>query len=122
MFQITFNAPVIKAAVEGAVKEALENTGDDLKDIVHQFVPVDTGDLRDSYQSEFPSPLTLRFGSAQDWAGAGGIGTKRGYETYYAPHVEFGEGHEFAQPHFVPAWEQAQKTFLVRFAEAAKKI
>lgn len=83
---------------------ALQMTGTALTSLIRQLVPVDTGDLRNSYISEVYGN-SLRVGSNRF------LGVyRRGYPTYYAPQVEFGLG-QSAQPHFVPAWKQARATY-----------
>lgn len=99
-------------------KKSLQDTGYTLLNIIHQFVPVDTGDLKRSYMWEMQDDDTMIVGSNQ-FRGV----YARPYTTYYAPHVELGLG--FAphpQPHFMPAWEQAEKTFIAHFTSNFRKL
>lgn len=101
-------------AAPGIARLALQDTAKDIVDITKQLVPVDTGDLRNSYMYEQVDEDTIRVGSSKNR----GV-YKRGYPTYYAPYVEFGsdqEGGE-AQPHFVPAFSRAASIFIARFKQ-----
>lgn len=97
-------------------KQALEQTARDIVDITRQFVPVDTGDLRNSYTYEFKDDDTIIVGSNKL------MGPRvRKNETYYAPWVEFGLDGQPDQPHFTPAFQQARKIFTARFKQLMEK-
>lgn len=97
-------------------KQSLQDTGYTMLNIIHQFVPIDTGDLKRSYMWEMQDEDTMIIGSNQ-FRGV----YARPYTTYYAPHVEFGWGNE-AQPHFMPAWDRAESIFSVQFKKNFRKL
>lgn len=100
-------------SMDEGVEEALEQTADDITNIIKQLVPVDTGDLRDSYMWEKVEVGRYRIGSNP----TRGV-YRRGHPTFYAPFVEFGT---YKQPHFVPAFEQALPTFQARLTAILRK-
>jgi HK97 gp10 family phage protein len=91
----------IAEVAEEAVRDALEDTGNQTLRQIKSIVPVDTGDLRDSYMWEVNqsgSRVTMLIGSNPER----GV-YRRGHPTEYAPYVEFGTSRSSAQPHFLPA-------------------
>jgi len=94
----------------------LEQTAQDIVTITQQLAPVDTGDLRDSYQFEKVEVGTYRIGSNPKWGAY-----RRPHPTFYAPFVEYGTSNSPRQPHFVPAFQQALPTFQARLAEFLQK-
>jgi hypothetical protein len=78
----------IAEVAEEAVRDALEDTGNQTLREIKSIVPVDTGDLRDSYMWEVNqsgSRVTMLIGSNPER----GV-YRRGHPTEYAPYVEFG--------------------------------
>lgn len=110
------NLGAIRLDVYEASHEALKQASEDIVSITKQLVPVDTGDLKNSYMYEFQTEDSVIIGSNQ----SRGV-YKRGYPTYYAPYVEFGTEDHVEQPHFIHAWEQARNILRIRFAEQMAK-
>lgn len=89
--------------------EALELTAREVVYRTRSRVPIDTGDLRNSYTYEFKNTFAVRVGSNRL------MGPRvRKNETYYAPQVELGLGQP-AQPHFIPAFDAARGIFTRHF-------
>ncbi|MFZ9272082.1 MAG: HK97-gp10 family putative phage morphogenesis protein [Ilumatobacteraceae bacterium] len=105
----------IAEVAEEAVRDALEDSGNQTIEEIRRLVPVDTGDLRDSYMKEIDqngSRVTMLIGSNPER----GV-YRRGHPTEYAPFVEFGTSRSSAQPHFLPA----MVNFDLLFPEALKQ-
>lgn len=105
------------AQMPGIAKKSLQDAGEDMLNIIQQFVPVDTGDLSRSYMWEMVDDDTMIIGSNQ-FRGV----YARPYTTYYAPDVEFGWGYaDHPQPHFMPAWDRAESIFIAKFKSNFRK-
>lgn len=109
MALLKFNFSNIAKNASFAVHSALEATASDIVNITQQLAPVDTGALRASYKWEWVKPDTVKIYSDYD-------------EVQYAFYVEYGTERMSAQPHFTPAFLQAEKTFKVRFEQLFAKI
>ena len=109
-FTLKSNLTAIAAQIKANNKEALELTAREVVYRTRSAVPIDTGDLRNSYTYEFKNTFTIRVGSNKL------MGPRvRKNETYYAPWVEFGlDGHPM-QPHFLPAFNAARGIFTRHF-------
>jgi len=77
-------------------REVIRKTTFDVEARAKQLVPVDTGLLRNSIQSEFESDLV------------GIVFTN----TKYAPFVEYGTSRMSAQPYMTPALESQRSPFI----------
>lgn len=110
--KVTLKSNLIKIGNKAKAinKEALELTAREVVYRTRSKVPIDTGDLRNSYTYEFKNTFSVRVGSNRL------MGPRvRKNETYYAPWVEFGlDGHP-VQPHFLPAFDAARGIFTRHF-------
>jgi HK97 gp10 family phage protein len=96
---------LLRIALEApkAAEKALRQTANDIVQVAKQLAPVDTGALQRSYRVEPADDSTMIVGT----------------EIEYAKSVEFGSSRGApAQPHFTPAFHQAEETFKVRLKEA----
>lgn len=109
--------PAIRQESQNFLELSLRKTSLDMLEIIRQLVPVDTGDLRDSYTYEFVDQHTIRIGSSMNR----GV-RRRPYLTYYAPYVEGLEGDNIPQPHFIPAWIRARQIFTKHFSDLIKEF
>ena len=93
----------ITAEIRPAAGEIVHNVGDTTVAEIMNLAPVDTGALRDSYleESEMISDLVFR---AQDG-------------VPYGIFQELGTSRMAAQPHVVPAMEDAEKIMIQAFME-----
>jgi HK97 gp10 family phage protein len=83
---------------------ALAETAADIVALTKDLTPVDTGRLRGSYRAELQGPDKVVIGT----------------DVPYGPHVEFGTSRSPAQPHFTPAFAQAEATFRARLTQKLK--
>lgn len=116
MAKLKSNLSAYADLTKDLITMSLEETAGELLARIRARVPVDTGDLKRSYKSLMINPQTMMVGSYQ-YQGV----YARGYPTFYAPWVEFGGQHE-KQPHFVPAWTQAQNIFVSRFKANLREL
>lgn len=91
----------IAAAAPKALSEALDETADFILTLIRLYVPVRTGALKASYRTERVSPLHLIIGSALN----------------YSVFVEYGTSRMGAQPHFTPAFLQAEQFLQAKIRE-----
>lgn len=98
------------------VETALDETGNETLNTIKQLVPVDTGDLRDSYMTEKEAPQTITIGS-NPYRGV----YRRGHPTTYAPYVEYGTSRTSPQPHFTPAMERVSDVFVRKLGEILRR-
>jgi HK97 gp10 family phage protein len=98
------------------VDTALNETTSETIELIRQLVPIDTGDLRDSYMSEKVDETTRRIGS-NPYRGV----YRRGYPTTYGPYVEYGTSRQAAQPHFTPAMERVSDTLVRKLGDALRR-
>jgi HK97 gp10 family phage protein len=99
---------LLRIALEApkAAEKALRQTANDIVQVAKQLAPVDTGALQRSYRVEPADDSTMIVGT----------------EIEYAPHVEYGTSNSPSQPHFIPAFHQAEETFKERLKQEVDKI
>lgn len=115
MAKLKSNLSALADQLPSIVQMALDQTGDALVSLIRQKVPVDTGDLRDSYTYEVFGNY-VRVGSNQ-FRGV----YRRGHPTFYAPDVELGYTNT-PKPHFLPAWQQAKATYRKHFTTLFREL
>lgn len=91
-FELTWNGPVVFAALQEALIEAFSNLGDTALEYMQNIVPVDTGQLRDSCFVQ----VNVEGGRIQVIVGAG---------APYAVYVELGTSSHSAQPFIRPTFD-----------------
>lgn len=91
-FQLTWNGPVLYAALQSALVEAFSQLSDEALAYMRSIVPVDTGTLQDSC---FAVVAT----------GGGRILVTIGATAYYAVYVELGTSRRSAQPFIRPTYD-----------------
>jgi HK97 gp10 family phage protein len=89
-----------------AGRRALLRTANDVLDISQQFVPVDTGELKESGLVEVIAEDEVHVG----------------YSAGHAIFPEFGTIHQAAQPYLTPAMQQARVTFEARLKQEMAKV
>jgi len=90
------NLPRIAERLPEAVSAIIRKAAFDIEANAKAIVPVDTGKLKNSISSEFPSPTEAIIAPHTD----------------YAVYVEFGTCHQRAQPYMRPAAERVAPAFL----------
>ena len=98
------------------LSDALVQTTEDLFDISQQLVPVDTGLLNASGETDITEFENGR--PTKTVFGYGGEGSQR---EQVAIWMEYGNSRVAAQPYMEPAAAQAEQTFKVRLEQAARK-
>ena len=115
----------IPVKVREAAKLALEQSAQEIVDTMRRFVPVESGDLRDS--------INWTWGDAP--SGAMTIGTVKGSaygsmritiyaggdKAFYGRFQEFGTKKMAANPFFFPAWRAKKKKVRSRLSRAISK-
>lgn len=115
----------IPVKVREAAKRALEQSAQEIVDTMRRFVPVESGDLRDS--------INWTWGDAP--AGTMTVGTVRGNnygsmritiyaggeKALYGRYQEFGTKNMAANPFFYPAWRARKKKVRSRLSRAISK-
>lgn len=90
--EITNRIPQVAAELDGELARLIKDATHDTWSEARRDAPVDTGELRDGYQEEF---------SADGRTGTVWNDVKHG------PYVELGTRRSRAQPHLLPAFEEA---------------
>ena len=116
IFQFNYDFSTFLGDISKEVESALEEAGEDVLATTKQLAPVDTGDLRDSYTWYPLGEGEIIIGS-DPFRGV----YRRGHPTTYAPYVEFGTSRTPAQPHFVPAMEQASDFLVNRLGQILRR-
>lgn len=110
--------PSFRNEINNIVELVYKAAGDEMLVKIKQKVPVDTGDLRDSYTYVIESQTLMRIGSNQ-FRGV----TRRGHPTFYAPYVEFPTSRRrSAQPHFIPVWDTAERIIRTHFNDIFRRM
>jgi HK97 gp10 family phage protein len=107
----------IRSLTPVATQKALLQTGADVLAMAKQFVPVDTGSLKDSGGAVPVSSSEVHVGF-----GGPGVYHQNREPEKYAVHVEYGTSVSPAQPYLRPAFMQAEPTFKARLLQAMKSI
>lgn len=89
-----------------AAQRALLQTGADIYDISQQFVPVDTGELKQSGGVLVVSSNEVHVG----------------YGAAHSIFPEFGTVHQTAQPYLTPSFLQAESTFAARLKQEMERL
>lgn len=114
-----------------AIKQALEQSANDIVTMAKSLVPVDKGELRDSIGWTWGRPpkgaITLGKVAASQIATDLTITIYAGNsDAYYARWVEFGTQKMGAQPYFFPSYRANKKQSRQRLSrainQAAKKV
>ncbi|MGH6979039.1 MAG: HK97 gp10 family phage protein [Brevundimonas sp.] len=110
--------------VRKATTTALDQSAEELTQIIKRAVPVDEGDLRDSIRWKRGKGAVTSRGQVVQEAGLDPDLTVRVIEgdekTGYVYPVEFGAADRPAQPHFYPSW-RANRKRLARKIKAAQR-
>jgi HK97 gp10 family phage protein len=111
MARLQSELPSYANEINSIVELVYKAAGTKMLEAIKQKVPVDTGDLRDSYTYKIDGQTHMTIGSNQFM----GV-YRRGHPTFYAPYVEFPTSRRrSAQPHFVPVWMQAERFITAEF-------
>lgn len=107
-------------AIDGEVRKALAESGDEMVDKVRSLVPVDRGDLRDSVEWNFTKQTQAQYSRSP------AIIVQEGAETpnddaFYARWVEFGTPETRKEPHFFPAYRLLRRKLKSRITRAMTK-
>lgn len=118
MARLQSELPSYASEINNIVELAYKEAGMKMLEAIKQKVPVDTGDLRDSYTYKIDDQTKMTIGSNQFM----GV-YRRGHPTFYAPYVEFPTSRrQSAQPHFVPVWINAERYLTVEFEKLFRKM
>jgi len=105
--EIKFNRfPTLGADMRRVVSEVVRKTAFDVEAGTKQRAPVDTGLLRNSYNMQMESELTVVVGT----------------DVEYAVFQEFGTHKMAAQPHLTPAAEAERQPFIAALTQIERML
>ena len=117
MAKLYSELPSLRNEINNMVELVFKAAGNEMLTAIKQKVPVDTGDLRDSYTTVIDGQTMMTIGSNQ-FRGV----TRRGHPTFYAPWVEFPTSRTPARPHFVPVWNNAESYIRTHFNDLFRRM
>jgi HK97 gp10 family phage protein len=110
-FRFTWRGAEVRAALEDAMQQAMQDTAEAAKQEAQSLAPVDTGLLRDSIYAD----MDARGGTARRTLTIGA-------DAPYAAYVELGTGRAPAQPFIRPAVDKLAPVLTERLRAAIRSI
>lgn len=109
------------------IRAAMEQSANEIVDVMRNLAPVDSGDLRNSINwtwGEAPSGALVLGKTRKSMAAKAGLSLTiyaGGGSEFYARFVEFGTVNMPAQPFFYPSWRLGRKRARGRVSRAVNK-